>query len=134
MREIELVLLLLVVVTALTLVARRLTVPYPIVMVLGGRGVRQGRAAARIPLRRAAPPRAVPDRDGPRRAGAESGPGLARLSAATRPRVLRVPSAVALRRRLLHVHTRIQGQSPSDHPARIRSGDLHGRRCGRGRA
>ena len=36
MREIELVLLLLVVVTALTLVARRLTVPYPIVMVLGG--------------------------------------------------------------------------------------------------
>jgi len=36
MREIELVLLLLVLVTALTLVARRLTVPYPIVMVLGG--------------------------------------------------------------------------------------------------
>jgi len=35
-REIELVLLLLVLVTALTLVARRLTVPYPIVMVLGG--------------------------------------------------------------------------------------------------
>ena len=36
MHEIELVLLLLVVVTALTLLARRLTVPYPIVMVLGG--------------------------------------------------------------------------------------------------
>jgi Na+/H+ antiporter len=36
MREIELVLLLLTLVTALTLVARRLTVPYPIVMVLGG--------------------------------------------------------------------------------------------------
>ncbi len=36
MREIELVLLLLVLVTALTLVARRFTVPYPIVMVLGG--------------------------------------------------------------------------------------------------
>ncbi len=36
MRDIELVLLLLVLVTALTLVARRLTVPYPIVMVLGG--------------------------------------------------------------------------------------------------
>ncbi len=36
MREIELVLLLLVLVTALTVVARRLTVPYPIVMVLGG--------------------------------------------------------------------------------------------------
>ena len=36
MREIELVLLLLALVTALTLVARRLTVPYPIVMVLGG--------------------------------------------------------------------------------------------------
>ncbi len=36
MREIELVLLLLVLVTALTFVARRLTVPYPIVMVLGG--------------------------------------------------------------------------------------------------
>jgi CPA1 family monovalent cation:H+ antiporter len=36
MREIELVLLLLVLVTALTLVARRLAVPYPIVMVLGG--------------------------------------------------------------------------------------------------
>jgi CPA1 family monovalent cation:H+ antiporter len=35
-REIELVLLLLVLVTALTIVARRLTVPYPIVMVLGG--------------------------------------------------------------------------------------------------
>jgi CPA1 family monovalent cation:H+ antiporter len=36
MRDIELVLLLLVLVTALTIVARRLTVPYPIVMVLGG--------------------------------------------------------------------------------------------------
>jgi Na+/H+ antiporter len=36
MHDIELVLLLLVVVTALTVVARRLTVPYPIVMVLGG--------------------------------------------------------------------------------------------------
>jgi CPA1 family monovalent cation:H+ antiporter len=36
LREIELVLLLLVLVTALTLVARRLAVPYPIVMVLGG--------------------------------------------------------------------------------------------------
>jgi len=36
MREIEVVLLLLVLVTALTIVARRLTVPYPIVMVLGG--------------------------------------------------------------------------------------------------
>jgi monovalent cation/hydrogen antiporter len=36
MREIELVLLLLVLVTALTIIARRLTVPYPIVMVLGG--------------------------------------------------------------------------------------------------
>jgi len=36
MRDIELVLLLLALVTALTLVARRLTVPYPIVMVLGG--------------------------------------------------------------------------------------------------
>ena len=36
MHEIELVLLLLVLVTALTVVARRLTVPYPIVMVLGG--------------------------------------------------------------------------------------------------
>ena len=36
MREIELVLLLLALVTALTLIARRLTVPYPIVMVLGG--------------------------------------------------------------------------------------------------
>ena len=36
MREIELVLLLLVLVTALTLVARRFTLPYPIVMVLGG--------------------------------------------------------------------------------------------------
>ena len=36
MREIELVLLLLVLVTALTVVARRLTVPYPIVMLLGG--------------------------------------------------------------------------------------------------
>jgi Na+/H+ antiporter len=36
MREIEIVLLLLVLVTALTIVARRLTVPYPIVMVLGG--------------------------------------------------------------------------------------------------
>jgi monovalent cation/hydrogen antiporter len=34
--EIELVLLLLVLVTALTIVARRLAVPYPIVMVLGG--------------------------------------------------------------------------------------------------
>jgi Na+/H+ antiporter len=34
--EIELVVLLLVLVTALTVVARRLTVPYPIVMVLGG--------------------------------------------------------------------------------------------------
>jgi Na+/H+ antiporter len=34
--EIELILLLLVLVTALTFVARRLTVPYPIVMVLGG--------------------------------------------------------------------------------------------------
>jgi len=36
MRDIELVLLLLVLVTALTIIARRLTVPYPIVMVLGG--------------------------------------------------------------------------------------------------
>jgi CPA1 family monovalent cation:H+ antiporter len=36
MREIELVLLLLALVTGLTLIARRLTVPYPIVMVLGG--------------------------------------------------------------------------------------------------
>jgi Na+/H+ antiporter len=36
MRDIELVLLLLALVTALTIVARRLTVPYPIVMVLGG--------------------------------------------------------------------------------------------------
>ena len=36
MRDIELVLLLLVLVTALTFIARRLTVPYPIVMVLGG--------------------------------------------------------------------------------------------------
>ncbi|MEO8632490.1 MAG: Na+/H+ antiporter [Chloroflexota bacterium] len=36
MREIEVVLLLLALVTALTIVARRLTVPYPIVMVLGG--------------------------------------------------------------------------------------------------
>ncbi len=36
MREIEVVLLLLVLVTALTIIARRLTVPYPIVMVLGG--------------------------------------------------------------------------------------------------
>jgi monovalent cation/hydrogen antiporter len=36
MREIELVLLLLVLVTALTVVARRFTFPYPIVMVLGG--------------------------------------------------------------------------------------------------
>ena len=36
MREIEVVLLLLVLVTALTVVARRLAVPYPIVMVLGG--------------------------------------------------------------------------------------------------
>src|SRR2546427_12899414 len=36
MREIELVLLLLVLVPALTPAARRLTVPYPIVMVLGG--------------------------------------------------------------------------------------------------
>jgi len=36
MREIELVLLLMVLVTALTLVARRFTLPYPIVMVLGG--------------------------------------------------------------------------------------------------
>jgi monovalent cation/hydrogen antiporter len=36
LRDIEVVLLLLVLVTALTIVARRLTVPYPIVMVLGG--------------------------------------------------------------------------------------------------
>lgn len=36
MHEFELVLILLVLVTALTVVARRLTVPYPIVMVLGG--------------------------------------------------------------------------------------------------
>jgi CPA1 family monovalent cation:H+ antiporter len=35
-RDIEVVLLLLVLVTGLTIVARRLTVPYPIVMVLGG--------------------------------------------------------------------------------------------------
>jgi CPA1 family monovalent cation:H+ antiporter len=35
-QDIELVLLLLVLVTALTFIARRLTVPYPIVMVLGG--------------------------------------------------------------------------------------------------
>ena len=96
MEGLELVLLLLAVVAAVTLLAEQIRVPYPILMVVAGLGIGLFRRAG-VPRRRARP----------------------------RHRPHRLPAADPLLRRVLPVGPRAVAQHPADHAARRRARDHH---------